>query len=52
MKQSLKAFRFNKRQYYFKNEKIELIYNLLFLLVGSAIFYIYGLLFYAIVKGI
>ena len=52
MKKGLKAFKFGNRQYYFKNEKIEFIYNMIFLLLGSAIFYFYSLLFYAIVKGI
>lgn len=50
-KQGLEAFKFNGKQYYFKSYKVELFYNLLFLIVGSAIFYFYGLLFYAIVHN-
>lgn len=47
-KQGLEAFKFGGRQYYFKSYKVEFFYNLLFLVVGSAIFYFTYILLYAI----
>lgn len=51
-KQGLEAFRFSNKQWYFKNEKWEMFYNLLFLIAGSTIFYFVYIVLYAIMQDI
>ena len=50
MNKKIYAFKWKKTKYYFKNEKIEFIYNLLFLFLGSAIFYFVYIVLYAILQ--
>lgn len=42
------AFTWNNKKFYYKSNKIEFIYNLLFLILGGAVFYFYYILLYVI----
>ncbi len=44
------AFSLGKRKYFYRNEKIELFYNVLFLLLGAVEFYFMSIIAYALIK--
>lgn len=50
-KKNLIAFTLGKKKFYFKNEKVKFIYEMLGFSFCLVCFYFYYILFYAMIKG-